>query len=398
MKARVLFLVMVVLASAAIAEAGTEQKKTGSKPAPLAKFEGGALYKAGKFDVLELHGSYHQMGRQYGHLFKDDLKKFYQLAVIDTFIKEQKLDYESAQKTSTEMFKRYPERIKKIFYGMAETSGMEMDKLLILNQLVVLSMLVGAEAHCSYIATWGDYSVDRMMVAGRHWDYPEFYKKFSNYLTLVIFNPIDGSVPIATIGFPGMIETYTSMNRAGLFAEINDGQYSGGAIAYENRTSVTTLPLFLLLDFSNIDQLDVALNSIRGNYPILLNVTDKNRSYSYEIATFDVKRKEEDKQGLLVSTNHFNHPSWGIVGPTGDPHQTVSRRTNLLALGEKYKGRFNPQVMMEVLDIPWKKGGAMRSRNIYEVIYTPKDLVLWLKTPGFSDWEKIDLKQHFSVE
>lgn len=154
----------------------------------------------------------------------------------------------------------------------------------------------------------------------------------------------------------------------------------------------------MLFDFSSLDPLDAALNSTRGNYPILLSVTDKNRACTYEIATFDVKRKDEDKPGLLVATNHFRHPSWGIAGPKGDIHQTVSRRANLLALGEKFKGTFTPQVMMKVLDIPWSKGGAMRSRNIYEVVYTPKDLILWLKTPGFSGWEKIDLKQYFSFE
>lgn len=88
-------------------------------------------------------------------------------------------------------------------------------------------------------------------------------------------------------------------------------------------------------------------------------MTDKNRAYSYEIATFDVKRKGEDKPGLLVATNHVSHPSWGIVGRTGDPHQTVSRRTNFLAPGDKYKDRFNPQVMMEVLDVPWEKGAVV---------------------------------------
>jgi hypothetical protein len=34
----------------------------------LSTFEGGKLYSAGKFRVLELSGTYRQMGRQYGRL------------------------------------------------------------------------------------------------------------------------------------------------------------------------------------------------------------------------------------------------------------------------------------------------------------------------------------------
>jgi len=84
--------------------------------------------------------------------------------------------------------------------------------------------------------------------------------------------------------------------------------------------------------------------------------------------------------------------------PSGDIFQTVSRRTNLLALGEKYKGKFSVKVMMDVLDTPYEKGGAQRPRNIYETIFVPKNLNLWLKTPGTSDWEAVELARHFDMK
>ena len=127
----------------------------------------------------------------------------------------------------------------------------------------------------------------------------------------------------------------------------------------------------------------------------MLNVADSNVSYSYEWSTFGIRRRVQDKPGLLVSTNHFVDPSWGIAQPSGDLFQSVSRRTNLLALGEKYKGKFSVKVMMEVLDTPYNKGGAQRPRNIYETIFVPKDLKLWLKTPGTSNWEAVDIARHF---
>ena len=362
---------------------------------PIAKYEGGSLYRAGKFNVIELHGNFREMGRQYGHLLKDSLPKFYQLAIANVLVKEHHLDYELAKDASAMIFERYPQRLKEIIYGIAETSGMELEKLLVLNELITLAHLMGPPVDCSYIATWGDYSADGTMVTGRHWDYPEFYKIFSDFLTVTIYNPTDGSVPTATIGFVGGIETFTVMNRGGLFAEVNNGTISGGNIFIENRKLNFIQILDFFLNSDNMTQLDAHMSSSQAAVAILLNVADGNVSYSYEWPTFGTRRRGQDKPGLLVSTNHFVDQSWGIAQPSGDPVQTVSRRTNLLALGEKYKGKFSVKVMMEVLDTPYSKGGAQRPVNIYETIFIPKDLKLWLKTPGTSDWEAIDLARHF---
>ena len=49
----------------------------------ISSFEGGTLYRSGKINVLALHGSYRQMGRQYGYLLSDELKGLYKNAVVD---------------------------------------------------------------------------------------------------------------------------------------------------------------------------------------------------------------------------------------------------------------------------------------------------------------------------
>ena len=362
---------------------------------PIAKYEGASLYKAGKFNVVELHGNFRQMGRQYGYLLKDDLKTFYKLAIVDAFIKGKHLDYKVAKYVSEEIFKRCPQRFREILYGIAETSGMEFEKLLILNELVTVTHVIGEDVHCSFIATWGDYSTDGTMITGRHFDYPEFFNKFADFVTVTVFNPTDGSVPTATVGFLGSIEAVTVMNRSGLFAEVNDGTPSGGNIIMENRTLNFIQNLDFLFNSSDMTQLDAAISSSQPSFSMLFNVADENVAYSYELPTFGMRRRVPDKPGLLVSTNHFVDPSWGIAHSSGDIFQTLSRRANLLALGEKYKGKFSVKVMMKVLDTPYSKGGAQRSHNIYETIFVPKNLKLWVKTPATSDWEAVDLASHF---
>jgi len=214
-------------------------------------------------------------------------------------------------------------------------------------------------------------------------------------VTVAIYNPTDGSVPTATVGFLGGVEAVTVMNRSGLFAEVNDGTPSGGNIIMENRTLNFIQNLDFLFNSSDMTQLDAAVSSSQPSFSMLFNVADENVAYSYELPTFGIRRRVPDKPGLLVSTNHFVDPSWGIAHSSGDIFQTLSRRTNLLALGEKYKGKFSVKVMMDVLDTPYSKGGAQRSHNIYETIFVPKNLKLWVKTPATSDWEAVDLASHF---
>jgi len=53
---------------------------------PASTFEGGHLYKSGKLNVLDLRGTYRQMGRQYGYLLKDQLNYLYRIAIEEYFI------------------------------------------------------------------------------------------------------------------------------------------------------------------------------------------------------------------------------------------------------------------------------------------------------------------------
>jgi hypothetical protein len=282
-----------------------------------------------------------------------------------------------------------------MMYGMAETSGMELDKLGILSQLLILKMFTTADVHCSGIAAWGDYTSGGPLVFGRNFDFPEYYKKFAEFLTVTVLNPDDGSNPTATIGYAGQIDALNGMNKEGLFLEVNNGTLSGGRV-FANRISTLILNLGFLLDSSNMEQLDLAIQTARAGMAIVLNVADKNAAYSYECSIFDTKRKAEDRQGLLVATNHFVETSWNIAEPFPDVAHTMLRRKNFLSLGERYKGKFSPQTMKEVLGTPIEKGGAtFPDGTVYQIIAVPQELKIWLKALGYTDWVEINLKPLF---
>jgi hypothetical protein len=363
-----------------------DASNSNSSPILLSQFEGGKLYKIEKLLIVQLSGSYREMGRQEGYLLKEELHEFYNESVVNYFIGEKNLSYERMRAESMNEFGLYPKRFRDIISGMVETSGISLANLTILCRVPYIA------PSCSAIFAWGNYSRDSSMVVGRNIDFYSDANDFLNYTIGVVYNPTDGSHSLATVCRPAQLQIHTGMNDQGLFLEANDGSSSGGSIIYPDR--FTYIGSFLF-DCSNLRQLDVAVFSSRINWATILNAADANTSISYEWATFDLKRRGPDRDGLLTSTNHFVNPDWGIALPLGDPDHTMVRRSNLLSLGEKYKGRFNPEIMMLVLDTTLENGGASGTYTRLQVVAAPSTKEMWIKVPKYQNWTRVDLKGLF---
>ena len=350
-------------------------------------YEGATLYRSGEINVIELHGTYREMGKQYGYLLKEELFDLYYLAVEKYFIQEAGLSRDFIKNLSLSQFTLYPERFKNILYGISETSEMELYKLIILDQIIGLGEFSKNSPGCSSIAAWGDYTSDNLLVFGRNFDWIEKTKEFDRFITVVVYNPTDGSIPVGTIGYTGQIQTLNGMNKSGIFLQMNDGSISGGKIIKTDRVPSFIMFFSFLFDNSTLEQLDASIKTTNIFYPSILNVADKNRALSYEWATFEVKKREGQDEGLMVATNHFIHPLWNIFPPPGHL-STVERMNNLLKLGEKYKGTFSAEKMMEVLDTKVEKGGATKSSTLYQIVAVPQKLTFWLKSPDIRTGRK----------
>jgi len=362
---------------------------------PVSTFEEGSLYKSGKLNILDLHGSYRQMGRQYGRLIKDDLHSLYKKAIEGYFIGQKGLSREILKKTAMSLFNFYPQRFKEIIQGMAETSGLSIEKHIVLNGLELYGTISG----CSGIAAWSDYTKGGPLIFGRNYDWFDSYKEFAKYLTVTVLNA-DSGIPTAIVTFAGVIYATTGMNAKGIFLELNNGLPSGGALSYSNRVPAIINLLAFLSDCSTMEQLHAAFNTTRSNFAFIINTADKNCAYSYEWPPFDIKRRTGEVEGLLVATNHFTDLAWGIELQDNAGFKTVLRRKNLLSLGHKNKGRMNLATMMEILDTPIDKGGATwpageKIQTVYQVIAIPGELKLWLKVPGFQNWTSVNLASIF---
>jgi hypothetical protein len=356
-----------------------------------AEFEGGKLYRAGAISVVEMVGNYRQMGRQYGSLLSEGLKTLYRDAIEEFFINKRGMSKERLRTIAGSLFALYPQRYKEILYGMAETSGLTAEQHILLNAIEwypKINHLVFD--HCSGIAAWGPYTSGGPLVFGRNNDDDPLYNDFARFMVVAVFKPNDLSLPAALINYAGVIYNATGMNSEGLFIELNAGPWMGFSL---DRASIFVTLFSILQDYSTLPEADPALKSILANLFSIVNVADRNRAYSYESSLYDTRRRDQDRVGLLASTNHFVDPTWSLaqVGDKAGGSTTLKRRENLLALGEAYKGTFGPQVMMKVLDTPIEKGGATHPGTIYQVIAVPAQLKLWLKVPGFQDWTEIEL-------
>ncbi len=362
---------------------------------PVSEFEGGRLYKAGPVSVLQLHGSHYQMGRQYGMLMRNELATLYTL-VVAKFL-DKGFTYDRLQQIADSIYAVYPEKYRDIIVGMAETSGLGIEKQVLLNAMEWFPKINAFVPHCSGIAVWGEYTADGSLIFGRNNDDAEFYKTFGGYTVVAVFNPTDSGMPVAIVNYAGAIYAPSGMNSKGIFLELNSGNWEG---YYPDRPSIF-LTLFSFLEtYSTQEQLNTAFQSVSANLSSIVNVADRNVAYSFECSTSAVVRRAPDAAGLLVATNHFVDPSWGIPPPVPDEENawTARRRANLLNLAAANKGSFTVRKMMQVLDTTLPEGGATQpTETIYQIIAVPRNLTLWLKAPGNFDWQRVDLRELFEA-
>lgn len=360
--------------------------------------EEGILNKAGRISVLELGGSYRRMGRQYGALLKDRLSGFYETAIEGYFIKKEKLPYLKLLAISRLLFRRYPPECKELLNGMSETSGLSLNRLIMLDSLNAFELIRNQKiGHCSNISAWGDYSERGILVIGRNFDQPEFFKEFNDFIVLAVFSP-EAGIPTANIGYAGQIGINAAMNKQGVFIANNEAPVLKGDAIDINVPNVLVAEFGFLLRSSDLGGLDKCIMGARSNCPIIVSAADAKNAYTYEWTVPDIKRRSGYDNGLMIATNHFTDPSWKRPVPKpGAYGMTGIRLDNLASLGKRYKGRFNTRSMRELLDIALDDGGATHSdKTIFQLVAVPEELKFHLKIPGFQDWTEVDLSVPFN--
>jgi hypothetical protein len=424
--------------SPAVTAVPTTGMTTGTGDLHLVAADGNAsLSRVGNISVIRLEGTYREMGRQYGRLMGKDIAKMYDTVVasigqpgfiIGITSESQLVNYSMGQ------YRYYPQQYREIVEGISESSGVPVSHIVVIDQLVpdyityakmeltpeqIKAIISGNQDpilgntsaspgtdHCSSITVWGNYTGGGPLVMGRNFDFGQSYRNFNPYLTVVVYNPTDGSVPTAVIGWPGSVGGIEAFNRAGLVMETNDNSRvtEPNNQIHIDRIPINFLVLGLVMDSSTFDQFDAAMESARFGYPLLANFATPAEGYTYEIGTQDVVRRGDTNYGMQVIANFPLAPYWNESPNLTDLETGISqsRRANLMNLGEKYKGSINTTVMEKVLDTQYTEGGATfgsgslgSSVTVYQFIYVPATRTLTLKAPTYDTWTTVELAPLF---
>lgn len=392
-------LVAILLAAVTLAgcQRGLVPEETGD--ARIIAFESGQAYRSegGSYWILELAGDWHQMGRQYGGLAGREMRKFHQEIVADLTARGVSLEH--CSEVARDAYSHYSPDLQQLLIGMSETSEMTLDEVLVLNagmMLLTEAVLEGRPpSACSGIAVWGDYSQDKELVFGRNWDIDrKSMSRYMKYLAVVVFHPAEGNA-LANIHPLGNVYLETGMNSQGLFIELNNAEQSDSEWHPERQDTASVL-VRVLNESSGVKPAVDMLKAEPADIAYILQCADPEGAVSLERATFASRVRENDDAGLVIAYNSFVPPypqEWeGLVSPP--PASTTDPRyDNMVKLAQShtYKGRFNPELMMQFLEVPIEEGGAYHDGTVLQVVAVPASKTIWIRGCDYGDWEEIPL-------
>ncbi|PKL64721.1 MAG: peptidase M1 [Methanomicrobiales archaeon HGW-Methanomicrobiales-3] len=358
----------------------------------VASFEGGERFQAGDYPVIVLTGSYREMGRQYGALMKTELNDEYTF-ILDS-LEKQGYTREQVRGYGREITAYYPLRVREIFAGMAETSGLTEDDVAVLWYGAIFELMAASPVpppSCSYLATWGEYTPDGSVIVSRNWDLDDAVLPLTRWYVLSVYRPTDGSNAVATWS-PAGVRPETWMNSAGLFIANDNAGISDAAP--ETRPEFITEYFRFMLDYSDLKGLDAVIRGTNPDVGWIVDVAAPDGAYVYEKMTN--RTLQRTGNGVIAAANHFVDPSWGLPEP---PEHSLLRYNNLLRQAGEARGSIDAGRMMQIRDVCMENGGSKFCHTVFgsnayssnhQVVYVPGTRTLWM-TVMDKEWQKVEL-------
>ncbi len=349
-------------------------------------FEQGVKAYKNNISVVNLRGSWYEMGRQYGMLMKKELEDVH--LFIQNLYESGSVDPEMGKTIVDTEERQTPYRILQFMRGASETSGLTMRQL---QETNAVERICGI-SQCSAAFCWGDYAAGPLVI-GRNYDYNKNFSELKDDVAVTVYHPNDGSLAVATIGYVGEIYAVNALNEKGIFLELNNGTPSARINTPGPRVTGTTMLFSALFETDELADWELFFNTTACSSSYIINMADSSRAVSYEWCPIDVKRGDGIlPEGLMVATNYFVNPNWLFVTPSdASCWQGITRRNNLIQLCEASKGAIDVEKMKEIIETPLADGGAMNQMTVYQMVVTPETKTLRLRVVGGEGWLLIDL-------
>ncbi len=153
--------------------------------------------------VVYLQGSYHEMGVQYGQQAAGAIK--YLVAKLDSVTAAMGITQDKIMQAYAAMEPFIPKKYKEEMAGLAEGSGVPLEKIHMLHAIPDLS-----EYHCTFFMAWGNATKDHDLYQIRALDYA-MNAHFQDHPALIVYKP-DSANAFVDVGWLGFIGVVSGMN------------------------------------------------------------------------------------------------------------------------------------------------------------------------------------------
>jgi len=379
---------------------------------PIKESGSGKMFNTGDdvIQVLQLQGSWREMGQQYGAFAKDGMQLVWD-TIVQPYLDKGWTTLSDAQNLfGRRSFDASSNRMKEMIRGVADAVGWSTDKVSTLNQAVMMSIYqakVHSFAGCSSILAWGKATPHGGMITARNLDWGESFLPFPLYLT--VWNPTDGSNALANLNWPGMLFAASAVNEKGVYADLHDGTSMGGNIVFLDRASFVNAVFDMMAECDHAEAVGNRFNSQRNDLSWIWTIADSTpNGFSVECPNWDNRRRNSDGDTMAIVNSYMN-PDWAI-----HKRETLSnslrRFDNLNARLAESHGKIDANKAMDIFDTPLfnedgtfkENGGATKVKKIdaditvHQIVTDLSELKVWLKIPQKTDWREVDLKKLFA--
>ncbi|MDR9827506.1 C45 family peptidase [Vibrio sp. FNV 38] len=383
---------------------------------PKAQFEQATLFATNEdmLFVLQLSGSWYDMGRQYAHLAKEPMQAMYDKIVQPEFDNGQISQMEAFELFGTRVFNTLSLRRKQYYQGVADGLNWPLEKVMVLDQSGPMAIYLGklhSFSGCSTLASWGESTQDGHTVVGRNMDWAEMFLDFPIYAT--VYNPTDGSNALVNVSWPGWQWMVTGFNDKGVYTDLHDGTSMGGNIVSVEKPSFLNSVVDFMAESDSVKALSARFQASRTDISSIWMLADKNgQACAYENTIQENRLRVSEKDASsFITVNTFLNPDWGL-GQRETQSFSLKRLDNLVARHDELAGTMNAASMRQIFDLPLynpdgsfkQNGGVTKPTNQdvdltnYQVVADLNALQMWVKLPALGQnpgWAHIDVQSLF---
>jgi hypothetical protein len=402
--------------------------KIDSKATKIAEFEGGQLYKQNAIHIVVLNGTYYEMGRQYGHLLKEQMAWHLNELKNEFFVTtagNNPVDQPAPLMNHKELTKMFmagyynamPYDHKQMLKGATETSGLSFEDVVFMEYMLQAVIYSAGISGCTSAAVWGEASRDGRLYTGRNHDFGLSWRERLGRIAVVrITNPANSDISVAAFTRAGQLTTAIDLiNSKGLYIEFNNADNTRPSSLPTNMRATDNLAFSLVSDYQSVEELNVIVPTMKSNDALLMLAADPTEAMYFELSpNLSVRTEPELLDGQLTSrANQALHPVWNM-DVDSDPERAIAfskiRRKNMVEFLSKDPSTNDDAKMRAflskeiIVDGKVSDGAAcimepavkVEDWTSYQTVTIPAELKVYWRIPTHTPWLEIDLKKFFT--